>query len=41
MQSDDDLLSLLRYVERNPLPAGLVKRSSVMSRVVPRKAPYF
>jgi putative transposase len=27
VQSDDHLLSLLRYVERNPLSAGLVERA--------------
>ena len=29
MQCDDHLLSLLRYVERNPLSAGLVERAEL------------
>ena len=29
VQSDDHLLSLLRYVERNPLSAGLVERAQL------------
>jgi putative transposase len=29
VQSDEHLLTLLRYVERNPLPAGLAKRAQL------------
>ena len=30
VQSDDHLLGLLRYVERNPLSAGLVERAQLL-----------